>query len=71
MDPTPLGFRRTGNEAAKEMKLELIPNLAFGHYLHWIQLAELEKQEKLALNGCSALHWTTTQATAHRSSSCN
>ncbi|CAK9259614.1 unnamed protein product [Sphagnum jensenii] len=53
------------------MKLELIPNLASGHYLHWIQLAELEKQEKSALNGCSALHWTTTQATACSSSSCN
>ncbi|CAK9275094.1 unnamed protein product [Sphagnum jensenii] len=53
------------------MKLELIPNLVSGHYLHWIQLAELEKQEKSALNRCSALHWTTTQATARSSSSCN
>jgi hypothetical protein len=53
------------------MKLELIPNLASEHYLHWIQVAELEKQEKSALNGCSALHWTTIQATARSSSSCN
>jgi hypothetical protein len=50
------GSGRTGSEVAKEMKLELIPNLAPGHYLHWIQLAELEKQEKSVLNGCSALH---------------
>ncbi len=53
------------------MKLELIPNLASGHYLHWIQLAKLEKQEKSAFNGCFALHWTTTQATARSNSSCN
>ncbi len=53
------------------MKLELNPNLAFGHYLHWIQLAKLEKQKKSALNGCSALHWTTTQTTARSSNSCN
>ncbi|CAM6041054.1 unnamed protein product [Sphagnum compactum] len=30
------------------MKLELIPDVASGHYLHWLQLAELEKQEKSA-----------------------
>jgi hypothetical protein len=50
------GSGRTGSEAAKEMKLELIPNLASRHYLHWIQLVELEKQEKSVLNGCYALH---------------
>jgi len=53
------------------MKVELILNLASGHYFHWIQLTELEKQEKSTLNGCSALHLTTTQATARSNSSCN
>jgi len=29
------------------------------------------RNKRNQLNGCSALHWTTTQATAHSSSSCN
>jgi hypothetical protein len=40
--------KRKHKHKAKEMKLELIPHVASGHYIHWLQLAELEKQEKSA-----------------------